>query len=129
MLRFSSADCSSYNSFLFPDVVGAFKMTEITSLASSLVDENRDILENVGSVNPAHEALSNPEFETPTQLSTAGEETKLPELQVTNIQLEDGEEDNSDEWWNYVHSMVKKDEAEAPENNKNNNDDDIIPAR
>ena len=75
MLRFSSADYSSYNSFLFPDVVGAFTMTEITSLASSLVDENRDILENVGSVNPAHEALSNPEFETPTQLSTAGEET------------------------------------------------------
>ena len=62
MLRFSSADYSSYNSFLFPDVVGAFTMTEITSLASSLVDENRDILENVGSVNPAHEALSNPEF-------------------------------------------------------------------
>ena len=100
-------------------------MLKMKNLDPSLVDENNT--PNLGNVNPAYEGLSSPELEmAPSQLSTQRQEMTSSELDVANIQLEEGKEVSSDEWWNYVHSMVQKDEAEASENNNNN---DIISAR
>lgn len=91
------------------------------NLAPLLADENDTV--NLGNVN--HEALSSPELETPAQLGPQRKETKSPELELTN-KLKNDQQVSSDEWWNYVDDMVKKDEGRESENNNNK---DIIQAR
>ena len=88
-------------------------MAELKNLALSLTDE--DEVERSGIVNPAHSAT---DIE---KLENSREDEKSQDLKnaASNGDLADTKQLDTDEWRNYVHSLVKSDQAKEPDLNSN----------
>lgn len=89
-------------------------MTESQNLALSSADKEKKE-ERLGMVNEALAAIDSQNLENSPRVDES------PDLKnaTSNGDLVDSEQVNTYEWWNYIHSLVKSDEAKEPDHNSN----------
>lgn len=88
-------------------------MAGLKNLALSLSDE--DEMEQSGIVNPAHSATDIENLEN----SREDEASEGLNNAVSNGDLADTKQLDTDEWRNYVHSLVKSNQDKEPDLNSN----------
>lgn len=87
-------------------------MTEAQNLTLSVANASES--ERSGFVNLAHAATEDHDLESPAE-----EKASDLEPTVSKTDLVDDEEVKTDEWWNYVQSLVESEEAKEPDKNSN----------
>lgn len=88
-------------------------MTDNQDITLSIEEENELGRESAaGHVNYANDFTENPEL-----ISTKDQDLPKADIVFENEIVVDSKENESDEWWNHVNSLVKSEEAATSENN------------